>query len=109
MKSGLIINSPYTEPSQHWKFVEEGQPLERAEGRRVAGYMVADPKAKPYQDRGIFVELPLVNQIRQRVDAWRDAHYPGLPALRKPCLNTGRTPINAIFRFSSARLRRLKR
>ena len=86
MKSGLIINSPYTEPSQHWKFVEEGQPLERAEGRRVAGYMVADPKAKPYQDRGIFVELPLVNQIRQRVDAWRDAHYPGITGITKALL-----------------------
>ena len=75
----LIINSPYTEPPHHWKFV-------RVEGRRIAGYIVADPKAKPYQDRGIFVELPLVNQIRQRVDTWRDAHYPGITGITKALL-----------------------
>ena len=87
MKSGLIINSPYTEPSQHWEFVEEEQPLEPTEGRRIAGYMVADPKAKPYQDRGIFVELPLVNQIRKRVTAWRDAGYPGITGITKALLD----------------------
>ncbi len=84
--ASLVLNSPYTAPSEHWIFVEEGQPLELEEGRRRAGYMVADPKARPHQDRGVFVELPLVNQIRQRVDAWRDAGYPGITGITKTLL-----------------------
>ncbi len=84
--TSLIINSPYSAPSEHWQFIKEGQPLELAEGRRQAGYMVADPKAKPYQDRGIFEPLPLVNQIRQRVDDWREAGYPGITGITKTLL-----------------------
>ena len=83
----LIINSPYSEPSQHWIFVEEGQSLELAGGRRSAGYMIANPNARPYRDRGIFVELPLVNQIRQRVEAWRKANYPGITGITKALLD----------------------
>ena len=64
----LIISSPYTKPPQHWKFVEERQPLERAEGRRIAGYMVADPKANPYQYRGIFVEM--IGQMDCQLNAY---------------------------------------
>ncbi len=82
----LIINSPYTAPSQHWVFVEEGQPLDLADGRRQAGYMVADPRARAHQDRGVFVPLPLVNQIRKRVGAWRDAGYPGITGITKTLL-----------------------
>lgn len=82
----LIINSPYSVPSRHWQFVEEDLPLKLIQGRRQAGYMVADPKTRPYQDRGIFVELPLVNQIRRRVDEWRNASYPGITAITKTLL-----------------------
>ena len=71
MNTSLILNSPYAAPSKHWKFAEEGKPHDLTEGRRTAGYMIADPQARPYQDGGIFFELPLVNQIRQRVDVWR--------------------------------------
>ena len=84
--TSLIINSPYSAPSQHWRFIEEGKSLELAEGRRQAGYMIADPKAKAHQDRGIFVELPLVNQIRRRVDAWRAADYSGVTGITKALL-----------------------
>ena len=82
----LIINSPYVEPSRHWISVAEGQPLEEKEGRRSAGYMVADPKARPHQDRGIFVELPLVNQIRRRVNDWREDNCPGITGITKALL-----------------------
>ncbi len=84
--TSLIINPPYAEPSRHWKFVKEGQPLELKQGRRKAGYMVADPSAKPYQDRGIFVPIPLVNQIRPRVAEWRKAGYPGVTGITKTLL-----------------------
>ena len=86
MGSSLIINSPYEYPSKHWKFAEEGQSHELIKERRPAGYIVADPQAKPYQDKGIFVELPLVNKIRQRVDKWRDDGYPGITGITKALL-----------------------
>ncbi len=41
----LILNPPYTAPSQHWEFVEEGQSLILAEGHRRADYMATDPQA----------------------------------------------------------------
>ncbi len=82
----LIINSPYTPPSHHWKYIEEGAPHELVEGRRQAEYMIADPRARPHQDRGIPIELPLVNKIRQRVAVWREAGYPGITGITKSLL-----------------------
>ncbi len=82
----LIINSPYGEPAEHWRAVEGAESLAREPGRRSAGYMTADPKAKPHQDGGIFVPLPLVNQIRGRVGKWRGEGYPGVTGATKTLL-----------------------
>ncbi len=98
--TSLIINSPYTAPSQHWIFVANGQPLEREPGRRQAQYMVADPTAKPYQeDQGRPIFLPLVNQIRQRVDDWREAGYPGITGITKTLLEHWRDKGQRDFPF----------
>jgi hypothetical protein len=35
------------------------------------------------QNRGVFVEIPLVNQIRPRVRTWREAGYPGVTGTTK--------------------------
>ncbi len=87
MKSSLIINSPYKYPSKHWKFSDSDSPPELVDKRRSAGYLVSDPRAtKPYQDMGVFIELPLVNKIRQRVDKWRDAGRPGITGVTKALL-----------------------
>ncbi len=48
--------------------------------------MVTDPTAKPYHDRGMFIELPIVNQIRQRVDQWRMSGYKGITGITKVLL-----------------------
>ncbi len=86
MSQGLIINSPYAAPSRHWAPTPEGQPHELQNGRREAGYTIADPMAKPHHDKGKFVSLPLVNQIRQRTDRWRQAGYPGVTGITKSLL-----------------------
>ena len=99
MSTSLIINSPYSAPSEHWQFVEEGQPLKLVEGRRQAGYMIADPQAKPYRDKGIFEPLPLVNQIRQRVTAWREVGYPGITGITKTLLEHWKDPQQREFPF----------
>ena len=72
----LIINSAYREPTAHWKDNLETHHFERTQGRRPAGYVVAGQERNAYNDQGRFVELPLVNKIRPRVKAWREAGYP---------------------------------
>ncbi len=69
----LIINSPYEEPRQHWRYERETRLFDLVEGRRPAGYIVASRESKAFDDPGIFVEIPLVNRIRPRVKAWREA------------------------------------
>jgi type III restriction enzyme len=79
----LIINSPYQEPARHWRYERETRTFDLAEGRRPAGYVVASGDSKAFDDPGIFVEIPLVNQIRPRVKAWREAGYPGVSSITK--------------------------
>ncbi len=83
----LIINSPYEEPAQHWCYERETRTFNLAEGRRPAGYVVASGDSKAFDDPGIFVEIPLVNQIRPRVAAWRAAGYPGVSSITKRLLH----------------------
>ena len=82
----LIINSAYREPTHHWKYDLSGQTFVREEGRRPAGYFVAGQGSNQYNDIGKFVELPLVNKIRPRVKAWREAGYPGVTGVTRKLL-----------------------
>ena len=88
----LIINSPYEEPSEYWSYNRTHRWFERKEGRRPAGYVVATPGSKAFDDPGVFVELPLVNQIRPRVKAWCEAGYPGVTGITKRLLEHWRDP-----------------
>ncbi len=76
-----ILNSPYEEPAKHW-YIEEGVPPEQRPGRRKAGYFYRDPKAPipagEHEARGQWVDLALVNLIRERVKEWRIHGYPGV-------------------------------
>lgn len=82
----LIITSPYEEPTEHWKYERETRLFDRAEGRRPAGYVVASGDSKTFDDPGIFVEISLVNKIRPRVKAWREAGWPGVSSITKRLL-----------------------
>ena len=42
----LIINSPYTEPSRHWRYQRETRTFSLAEGR-FAGHGLAPPPPPP--------------------------------------------------------------
>lgn len=88
----LIINSPYAEPSQHWSYDREVRKFERRDGRRPAGYVVATPGSKAFDDPGVFHELPLVNQIRPRVKAWREAGYRGVTGITTRLLDYWNDP-----------------
>lgn len=82
----LIINSPYEEPARYWKYERETRLFDLTAGRRPAGYVVASANSKAFDDPGIFVEIPLVNRIRPRVKAWREAGYPGVSGMTKRLL-----------------------
>lgn len=88
----LIINSPYEEPQQHWSYQRETRTFRLEDGRRAAGYVVASPDSRAFDDPGIFVEIPLVNQIRPRVKAWREAGYPGVTSITKRLLEHWHDP-----------------
>lgn len=82
----LIINSPYEEPAQHWSYDRNTRTFARKQGRRPAGYVVASDAAQAFDDPGRFVEIELVNKIRPRIKAWRDAGYPGVTGITKRLL-----------------------
>jgi type III restriction enzyme len=88
----LIINSPYLEPSEYWRYHRETRTFTREKGRRPAGYVTATPGSRSFDDPGIFIELPLVNQIRPRVKAWREAGYPGVTGITKRLLGHWQDP-----------------
>ncbi len=88
----LIINSPYEEPREHWRYHRETRLFTRESERRKAGYVRASESSRSFDDPGIFIELPLVNQIRPRVKAWQEADYPGATGITKRLLQYWRDP-----------------
>src|SRR5207253_3087581 len=76
----------------HWRYERENLLFELVDGRRPAGYVVASESSKAFDDPGIFVEIPLVKQIRARVKAWREAGYPGVSSITRRLLEHWRDP-----------------
>jgi len=97
----LIINSPYEMPKQHLKYIREIRKFELTEGRRPAGYIVASEHSDSFDDPGHFIPLLLANKIRERVDKWREAGYPGITSVTKELLeywkNADREPPTKLF------------
>ncbi len=82
----LIICGPYKAPSKHWRYNRSKRRFELVPGRRPAGFLIASPDSKAFDDPGEFRELELVNRIRDRVDAWRESGYPGVTTVTKDLL-----------------------
>lgn len=95
----LIINSAFREPNCHWRNDLNSQSFIREEGRRPAGYFVAGQGSNQYNDIGQFIELPLVNMIRPRVKAWREAGYPGVTGVTKKLLEHWNDPSVRTYQF----------
>ena len=71
----LIINSPFSEPSQHWA-ENADRTLRREPVRRPAGYEIIDTRENTRR----LVTIPLVDDIRDRVRQWRADGWPGTTA-----------------------------
>lgn len=77
----LIINSPYQVPTQHW-VQGRSSSLTLEEKRREAGYELFDIRNNTRRTE----PLTLVNVIRERVNAWRAADYPGITSVTRTLL-----------------------
>lgn len=79
----LIINSPFVCPTRHWvESSANSRTLKIIDGRRPAAYEVFDTRSNTRR-----VEpLDQVNRIRERVDAWRAADYPGITSVTRDLL-----------------------
>jgi type III restriction enzyme len=91
-----VINSPFAEPEQHFRFTDEGITNEIIAGRRISSYFVpiARPKKKGRQlqfetewtqDR--IEENQFVNRVRERVKQWRTGGYVGVTATTRQLLD----------------------
>lgn len=92
----LIINSPYEAPRQHWQQARDGS-LTIVSERRPAGYEIFDIRNNTRRTE----PLTLVNEIRQRVDEWRAADYPGVTSVTRSLLEHwyDRTPGARLYPF----------
>lgn len=59
----LIVNSPYEEPTRYWAYDRESRSFSLAGGRRPAGYVVATPGSKSFDDPGVFSSQLLCEQV----------------------------------------------
>jgi len=82
-----ILNSPFREPTRHFKFDDDGITNEIVNGRRPSSHFVPVPRAKKKGKQLQFetewtkdrIEPnPVVDRIRQRVSAWRQGGYVGV-------------------------------
>lgn len=80
--NSLIINSPFVAPAQHWQQAGDGT-LTLVDGRRQASYEIFDVRNNTRRTE----PLPLVNQIRERVDQWRADGYPGVTQVTRSLLD----------------------
>jgi type III restriction enzyme len=76
-----ILNGPFDPPQEHWK-IELDRPATQMRGRRKAGYFYREPGTPTGEegttDTGQWVELDLVNLIRDRMAKWRSEGRSGL-------------------------------
>src|SRR5450759_2812193 len=79
-----ILNSPFREPTRHFRFDDEGITNEIVAGRRVSSYFIPIPQPRKKGKQLVFdtewtkdriEENKLVNRIRERVAMWREGEY----------------------------------
>lgn len=98
-----ILNSPYGEPTLHFRFDDDGITDQIVEGRRPSSYFMPIPKAKRRraaqqeleyeewtQDR--IEETKFVNDIRGVVSRWRGLGWPGVTPVTRSLLEYWTNP-----------------
>jgi type III restriction enzyme len=81
-----ILNSPFEEPTRHWRFGEDGITNEIVEARRVSAYFMPIAKSKRTEQLDFETEWTsdriepneLINRVRERIGLWRRGGWPGV-------------------------------
>lgn len=89
-----ILNSPFTEPSRHWRFSEDGITNEIDDSRRVSSYFIPIPAPKNKRQLSMesswtsdrVKENEFINQIRGEVRKWRMGGYVGITSTTRALL-----------------------
>jgi type III restriction enzyme len=97
-----ILNSPYREPTRHFRFDQDGITSQTVDERRRSTYFVPIPQPKRKVSKGVPEEqMPLpgnwtsermqendtINRIRAHVAAWRKAAHPSITATTRELLD----------------------
>ncbi|SEP66284.1 BPTD_3080 family restriction endonuclease [Nitrosomonas ureae] len=80
--SSLIINSPYLKPDRYWDQDDNGKMLSIQTGRRPAAYELYDTRTNTRRVE----KLGRVNAIRERLDSWHNAGWPGVTGVTRQLL-----------------------
>jgi type III restriction enzyme len=91
-----ILNSPYDVPTAHWRFDDDGITDDVVPSRRPSGYFVPIPAARR-QGKQMLLQTDwtrdrlkpndVVNQVRGRVQLWREKGRPGTTATTRALLD----------------------
>jgi type III restriction enzyme len=97
-----IINTPFEEPTHHFKFSDEGITNEIVDKRRVSSYFVPIPKSRKRSKAQLALntewtedriqENEFINQIRTKVSEWRKLKYSGATKTTQKLLDYWRNP-----------------
>jgi type III restriction enzyme len=97
-----ILNSPFREPTRHFRFDEDGITSEVVDERRRSTYFIPIPQPKKKVAKGIpadqlslpgnwtserMQENDTINRIRAHVAAWRNSNYPSVTATTRELLS----------------------
>lgn len=85
----LVICSAWKAPDAHWSYDASTHEYVKKSGRRSAGYIkIASTKHDSENNVDVhkFVPINTVNDIRTRVDRWRNAGYPGVTGVTRELL-----------------------
>jgi type III restriction enzyme len=95
-----VLNSPFVEPTRHFKFNDEGITNEIVDARRRSAYFIPIPPPKKKgatagaQQLGLtgdwtaerVKDSEFINQARDKVAAWRGSHYPNITRVTRDLL-----------------------
>jgi type III restriction enzyme len=97
-----VINSPFTEPSRHFQFSDEGITDKILEFRRVSSYFIPIPRAKKKNPKQLTFETEwtadrieenkVINRIRERVSLWRQGSCVGITKTTAQLLDYWKRP-----------------
>lgn len=94
-----ILNTPFAEPTRHFRFGDDGITDEIVESRRASSYFLPIPASKKKGQLEIadwtldrIEETKFINDVRRKVDMWRTGGWAGVTPTTRRLLDHWRDP-----------------